>query len=95
MMEPKNDTFTFGQFLLDVKERVLLRGSRPVSLTPKVFATLLMLVEKAGHIVEKEELIRALWPDTYVEEGNVAQNIFKLRLISRRFRGGVTASWRL
>jgi TolB-like protein/Tfp pilus assembly protein PilF len=79
MIEAKNDTFTFGPFLLDVKERVLLRGSRPVSLTPKVFATLLMLVEKAGHIVEKDELIRALWPDTYVEEGNVAQNIFKLR----------------
>ena len=81
MIEPKKDTFTFGPFLLDVKERVLLRGGKPVSLTQKAFATLLMLVENAGHIIEKEDFIRALWPDTYVEEGNVAQNIFKLRKV--------------
>lgn len=80
-MKLKNDSFTFGPFLLEVKERVLLRGNRPVALTPKAFATLLMLVENAGHIVEKDELIKTLWPDTYVEEGNVAQNIFKLRKI--------------
>lgn len=88
MIEPKKDTFTFGPFLLDVKERVLLRGSKPVSLTQKVFATLLMLVENAGHIVEKEDFIRALWPDTYVEEGNVAQNIFKLRKVLGKNRVG-------
>ena len=90
MIEAKNDTFTFGPFLLDVKERVLLRGSKPVSLTPKVFATLLMLVEKAGHIVEKEELISALWPNTYVDEANVAQNIFKLRKVLGKNRVGKT-----
>lgn len=88
MIKPKQGNFTFGPFLLDAKERVLLRGSKPVSLTPKVFATLLMLVENAGHIVEKEELIRALWPNTYVEEGNVAQNIFKLRKIMGKNRYG-------
>src|SRR6185369_18074210 len=90
MIEAKNDTFTFGPFLLDVKERVLLRGSKPVSLTPKVFATLLMLVEKAGHIVEKEELISALWPNTYVDEANIAQNIFKLRKVLGKNRVGKT-----
>ena len=90
MIEAKNDSFTFGPFLLDVKERVLLRGSKPVSLTPKVFATLLMLVEKAGHIVEKEELISALWPNTYVDEANVAQNIFKLRKVLGKNRVGKT-----
>jgi TolB-like protein/Tfp pilus assembly protein PilF len=90
MIETKNDTFTFGPFLIDVKERVLLRGSKPVSLTPKVFATLLMLVEKAGHIVEKEELISALWPNTYVDEANVAQNIFKLRKVLGKNRVGKT-----
>ena len=52
-----------------------------MSLTQKAFATLLMLVENAGHIIEKEDFIRALWPDTFVEEGNVAQNIFKLRKV--------------
>ena len=71
-----------------MKERVLLRGSKPVSLTQKVFATLLMLVENAGHIVEKEDFIRALWPDTYVEEGNVAQNIFKIRRVLGKNRVG-------
>src|SRR5687768_5110224 len=88
MIASKNDIFTFGPFLLNAEERVLFRGHKPVTLTPKVFATLLMLVERAGHIVEKEELIRGLWPDTYVEEGNVAQNIFKLRKVLGKNRVG-------
>lgn len=79
MIKRGNDTFIFGPFLLDQKERVLLRGGKPISLPEKAFATLLMLVENAGHIVEKEDFISALWPDTYVEEGNLAQNVFKIR----------------
>jgi DNA-binding winged helix-turn-helix (wHTH) protein len=59
-----------------------------VSLTPKAFATLLVLVEKSGHVVEKDELVKALWPDTYVEEGNLAQNIFKLRRVLGKNRLG-------
>ena len=88
MVESGKDTFTFGPFLVDAKERVLLRGGKPVSLPEKVFATLLMLVENAGHIVEKDNFIRALWPDTYVEEGNVAQNIFKIRKVLGKNRFG-------
>lgn len=88
MIEPGKDTFIFGPFLLDAKERVLLRGGKPVSLPEKVFATLFMLVENAGHIVEKEDFIRALWPDTYVEEGNIAQNIFKIRKVLGKNRVG-------
>src|SRR5688572_18473697 len=88
MIKEHNDTFTFGPFLVDAKERVLLRGSNPVPLTPKVFATLLALVENAGHIVEKEELMKVLWPDSYVEEGNLAQNIFKLRQVLGKNRLG-------
>ena len=65
-----------------------MRGGKPVPLPEKVFATLLMLVENAGHIVEKEDFIRALWPDTYVEEGNIAQKIFKIRKILGKNRVG-------
>lgn len=80
-MKPKQDTFRFGPFRLDVTERVLLRRGKPVSLTPKAFATLLVLVEKSGRVVEKDELVRMVWPDSYVEEANLAQNIFKLRKV--------------
>lgn len=88
MIEPKRDAFTFGPFLLDAKERVLLRGGKPVPLPEKMFATLLMLVENAGHIVEKEDFISAIWPNTYVEEANVAQNVFKLRKVLGKNRVG-------
>lgn len=81
MIKPKQDAFTFGPFRLDVEERVLLRRGKPVSLAPKAFATLLVLVEKSGHVVEKDELVKLVWPDSYVEEANVAQNIFKLRKV--------------
>ena len=79
MTKTKHDTFTFGPFLLDANERVLLRRGKPVSLPPKAFATLLVLVEKSGRVVEKNELVSVVWPDSYVEEANLAQNIFKLR----------------
>lgn len=81
MIETGTDTLIFGPFLIDAKERILLRGGKPVYLPEKVFATLLMLVENVGHIVEKNDFIKALWPDTYVEEGNLAQNICKLRKV--------------
>ena len=79
MSNPQHDSFTFGPFRLDVNERVLSRRGKPVSLPPKAFATLLLLVQKSGRVVEKDELVRVVWPDAYVEEANVAQNIFKLR----------------
>lgn len=79
MTKPRHDTFRFGPFHLDVNERVLFRRGKPVSLTPKAFATLLVLVQKSGRVVEKDELVRVVWPDSYVEEANIAQNIFKLR----------------
>jgi TolB-like protein len=79
MTTAKHDSFIFGPFRLDVNERVLLRRGKPVYLPPKAFATLLLLVQKSGRVVEKDELVRVVWPDAYVEEANVAQNIFKLR----------------
>jgi TolB-like protein/DNA-binding winged helix-turn-helix (wHTH) protein/Flp pilus assembly protein TadD len=71
--------YEFGEFQLDAAERCLLRSGEPVSLTPKAFDTLLLLVSRSGHIVEKDELLREVWPDAFVEEATVAQNIFTLR----------------
>ncbi|HEY5839175.1 MAG TPA: winged helix-turn-helix domain-containing protein [Pyrinomonadaceae bacterium] len=71
--------YEFGEFRVDAIERVLLREGTPVTLPPKVFDTLLALVERNGHIVEKEELLRQLWPDTFVEENNLSQYISAIR----------------
>src|SRR5262249_47535780 len=60
-------------------QRVLLRAGKPLPLTPKVFDTLLILVENSGHIVEKVELMRRLWPDTFVEEANLTFSVQQLR----------------
>ena len=56
-----------------------MRNDKAVQLSPKVFETLAFLVENSGHILEKDELIKQLWPDTFVEESSLAQNIFQLR----------------
>lgn len=74
-----NHLYRFGEFVVDTDQRVLLRDGKPVSLTPKVFDTLLILVESSGRIVEKEEIKKRLWPDTFVEEANIAFNIQQLR----------------
>jgi DNA-binding winged helix-turn-helix (wHTH) protein/Tol biopolymer transport system component len=71
--------YEFGPFRLDPAERILLRGNEIVPLTPKAFDTLHLLVRKSGHLLEKEEMIRALWPDTFVEEGSLSNNVFLLR----------------
>lgn len=71
--------YQFGPCRLDATERVLLRDGRSVSLTPKVFDTLLFFVENAGRLIEKEELMERLWPGTFVEEGNLTFNISVLR----------------
>jgi DNA-binding winged helix-turn-helix (wHTH) protein/Tfp pilus assembly protein PilF len=73
--------YEFGPFRIDAAERLLLRGEEVISLTPKVFDTLLLLVENNGHVLEKDEMIQALWPDTFVEEGNLTQNISRLRKV--------------
>ena len=71
--------YEFGHFRIDTIERVLFRDGEPVPLTPKVFDILLMLIENAGHVVEKDRLMIAIWPDSFVEEGNLTQNISLLR----------------
>src|SRR5580700_8991792 len=69
----------FGAFEVNVGERVLLEGGRPVPLTPKALETLLVLLRHHGHVVSKAELLKTVWPDTFVEEGVLAQNILTLR----------------
>jgi Tol biopolymer transport system component/DNA-binding winged helix-turn-helix (wHTH) protein len=71
--------YEFGPFLLDPAERVLTRGGRPVPLTPKVFDLLVVLVESGGHLLGKKDLLEAVWPDSFVEEGNLTFSISSLR----------------
>jgi TolB-like protein/DNA-binding winged helix-turn-helix (wHTH) protein/Tfp pilus assembly protein PilF len=73
--------YKFGDFLLNLPERSLSKDGEPVSLTPKAFDTLAALVTRSGHLVEKDELLREVWPDTFVEEATLAQNIFTLRRV--------------
>ena len=78
-MSEQPQIYEFGRFRLDRAERTLRRGGEPVPLTPKVFGILLALVENNGRVVEKDELMRQVWPDSFVEEGNLTQNISVLR----------------
>ncbi|HVF87839.1 MAG TPA: winged helix-turn-helix domain-containing protein [Pyrinomonadaceae bacterium] len=73
--------YEFGDFRLDVAERVLLRDGEIVPLTAKAFEVLLVLVERSGQIAGKEELMGRVWPDSFVEESNLAQNIYTLRKV--------------
>lgn len=75
----KQGIFEFGAFVLDVGARRLQRGDETVTLTPKVFETLRVLVENAGRLLTKEEMMKAIWPDRFVEEANLTQNISVLR----------------
>src|SRR3984893_15615276 len=71
--------YRFGQFVLDPGRRTLFRADSPVSLTPKAFDVLLFLAQNPNRLVTKEELLRAVWGDTFVEEGNLTQYISHLR----------------
>src|ERR687894_1492954 len=72
-------TYGFGPFVVDTREGTLLCEGRPVPLTPKAFETLVALVEQSGRCLSKEELMRRVWPDSFVEENNLSQNISQLR----------------
>ncbi len=81
------DTYEFGDFRVEAATRLLLRRGEPVRLTPKVFDTLLHLVQHQGEVVAKDDLMRAVWPDTAVEENNLNQNISTLRRVLGENRG--------
>ena len=71
--------YEFGPFCVDARERQLLRNGELVPLRPKVFDMLLVLVQHSGHILGKDEVMKLVWPNTAVEEGNIARNISTLR----------------
>jgi DNA-binding winged helix-turn-helix (wHTH) protein len=86
-MSPPPDIYEFGDFRLETGKRLLFRRGDPVPLTPKVFDTLLHLVQHQGKVIAKDDLMRAVWPDTVVEENNLNQNISTLRRVLGENRG--------
>jgi DNA-binding winged helix-turn-helix (wHTH) protein/TolB-like protein len=88
MHAPDDQISEFGDFILVPKERLLLCSGKPVSLTPKAFDLLTVLVRHAGHLVTKEALLRGVWPDTFVEDVNLTVNISALRKALDRGRDG-------
>jgi DNA-binding winged helix-turn-helix (wHTH) protein/TolB-like protein len=79
MSEQATPLYEFGPYRLDPVRRILRRGEQVVPLTPKTLETLIALVEKSGRVIGKEELLRKVWPDTSVEEANLAVNISTIR----------------
>ena len=71
--------YEFDGFRIDVRRRLLLRGDEPVAIKPKALDTLLVLIDQRDRVVEKDELMNRLWPDTAVEEANLTQNVFVIR----------------
>jgi DNA-binding winged helix-turn-helix (wHTH) protein/TolB-like protein/Flp pilus assembly protein TadD len=79
MHKPDNNLYEFGPFHLDPTQRVLRRAEEHIRLSPKIFDLLLFLVQRRGHLVQKEEIINHVWPDSFVEQGNLTNNISILR----------------
>ena len=79
MSSPQSHFYEFGPFGVDASMRVLLREGQPISLEPKLFDTLLVLVQSSGRVVTKDELMKAVWPDTFVQEDSLTRNISLLR----------------
>ncbi len=88
MGQQDNHCYEFGRFRLKVAERVLLREGELVPLTPKVFDILVTLVEHGGQVVAKDDLMKRVWPNTFVEEGNLTQNVSLLRKALGETPGG-------
>ena len=76
-----NTIYTFAGFHLDAVERLLIDGEGAIALPPKVFDTLLMLVQNSGRVLSKEKMLAEVWDDSFVEENNLAQNISHLRRV--------------
>ena len=73
------EIYEFGPFRVDPEKEILLRAGEPVPLTPKTFQILLVLVRHSKEVVTKDDLMKTVWPDTFVEEANLSRNIFMLR----------------
>ena len=79
MTTSEKGIYEFGPFRIDMERYLLLRDGETIPLSPKVFETLLFLIQHRGEVAKKDEILESVWPDTFVEEGNLAQNIFLLR----------------
>lgn len=79
MLQKTHHLYEFGPFVLDTIQHALLRNGEPVPLTPKTYDTLLVLVQNCGKMLSKEELMNTLWPDRFVEESNLTQQISMIR----------------
>jgi TolB-like protein len=90
MSKPSTLVYEFGPFRVDAAQHLLFRDGVPVPLTPKAFDTLLVLVENSGRLVEKDNLMKEVWPDSFVEEGSLTRNISVLR----KLLGGDSADTR-
>lgn len=75
------ELYEFGPFLVDPDKQTLFRDGGPIALTPKTFQLLLVLLRRRNELVTKDELMKAIWPDTFVEETNLTRNIFSLRKV--------------
>jgi TolB-like protein/Tfp pilus assembly protein PilF len=87
-MNNNNLCYEFGPYQLDLCKRILTRDGDGIPLTPKATEILIALVKNAGQLVEKDELLKEVWPDTFVEESNLTQNIFTLRKVLGDDRSG-------
>lgn len=79
--ENKGVIYEFGRFVLDPQERVLIENGKSIHLTDKVFDVLLLLIQHRGKLLTKDEMISAIWDDSFVEESNLARNVSRLRKI--------------
>src|SRR5215468_6039419 len=77
-LKPK-ELYEFGPFRVDPEKEVLQRDGNPIALQPKTFQVLLVLVRHGQQVVTKDDLMKTVWPDTFVEEANLSRNIFMLR----------------
>ena len=75
MLQKNGYLYEFGPFVLDTAQHLLSRQGKPVSLTPKTFDLLLLFLENSGRMLSKDELMKALWPSSFVEESNLTQQI--------------------
>src|SRR5262245_22683001 len=74
-----NHLYEFESFVLDAGRGILFKDGAIVRLNPKAFETLLVLVQHALEVVEKDQLLKEIWPDSFVEEGSLSRNIHELR----------------
>src|ERR1700688_997051 len=79
MLRQQRAFYEFDRYSLDLTQRVLLRDGELIPLAPKLFHLLSALVEAEGRVVGKEELLKRVWPDTFVEQGSLTQSISALR----------------